>query len=171
MTRSTDGTTKETPVVIYGTLRVASAAQEATGGSDDDVLTDEDRLWLDLARKLVEDSTKSLEEGAKQVMTACTFFITVYAFILSEASDRSAMSSETPLLFAAPLVLFSLSMVSAVVALVPFRYRVVLSSITGAEATWSKITRDKSQAVRIAITFLVFGLSAFVATLVVYCLG
>jgi hypothetical protein len=170
MTKISDEDVEEISVMIRGTMQVPNTTSEANGNPDE-IPTEIDKRWLSRMRKLSEDSIKSLEEGAKHVMTACTFFITVYAFVMSDASRRSDMVDRTPVVFAAPLVLFASSMVSAVFALLPLRYRTNLVSVTRAKDTWLKIVNDKSRALWIAVSFLILGLFVFTLGLVVYCGG
>jgi len=134
----------------------------------DEIPSETDLLWISRIRKLSEDSLKTLEEGAKSIMTGCTLFITVYAFILSEAQDKSRVATNAPLVFAAPLVFLALSMISAVLVVLPLRrYETNEGSVTGAKDAWLDIAGRKYWALWIALIFLTLGLLWLIAALVI----
>ena len=169
MTRSTSQDGQETHIMIHGIMQsLEHPAEPAIGGDPSEIPTKDDMRWLARMSQLSEDSLKSLEEGAKSLMTACSFFITVYAFIFSEAKDKSEMVTDYPLLFAAPLGFFALAMLSALFVLIPLRYETNEYSVTKARDTWTKIAEDKYRTLLIAVVFTAVGFLALFIALVCY---
>lgn len=144
---------------------------QASAGSVDEIPSLADKLWLTRIRKLSESSFKACEEGAKGIMTACTFFITVYSFLLSDAQEKSQVVRSSSWLFATPVLFLGVSLITAVMVLIPLRYDASEVSVTKAKRTWENALNDKYRAIWISFICLALGLISLGAVLVVYMGG
>lgn len=117
-----------------------------------------DLFWIESIKGLSKDSLRSMEEGAKGLLTACSLLVTVYIYIISNyLNSQNHFEFSSIVLFCLPIFFFILSIFSSIMVLYPSKYQVNLYSPLQCKKTLEKIGRRNCRWMRWALILLIFG--------------
>jgi hypothetical protein len=85
-------------------------------------------FWLDVGRATARDSVKTLDETAGQVIVVAGVLEGLYFHAIAYSDLRGQVSGGTLAIYGAPVVLLLLSLVAALLILLPARYRLNVPS-------------------------------------------
>jgi hypothetical protein len=138
------------------------------------VVSSLDNFWLETARGSVKESIGSLEEAAKQLITAVTLLQGIYFAAISFSDVKKAMDVEGVLgwlrilLFVAPIILWLACLILAVQVFKPETYTTNLSSPDLAKETLMKIVRYKKEKLDQAYLMLLIGFIPLIGAILYY---
>jgi hypothetical protein len=133
-----------------------------------------DNFWLDTARGAVKESIGSLEEAAKQLITAVTLLQGIYFAAISFSDVKKAMDVEGVfgwlkiLLFVSPIILWLICLVLAVKVFKPETYKTNLSSPDLAKETLMMIVQYKKAKLDQAYLMLLIGFVPLIGAILYY---
>jgi hypothetical protein len=133
-----------------------------------------DKFWLDTARGSVKESIGSLEEAAKQLITAVTLLQGIYFVAISFSDVKKAMDVEGGfgwlriLLFIGPIILWLFCLILAVKVFKPETYKTNLSSPDLAKETLMKIVQYKKGMLDKAYIMLLIGFIPLIGAVLYY---
>ena len=137
-------------------------------------VTELDEFWLDTARTAVKESVASLEEAAKQLITAVTLVEGIYFAAVSWSDMQKVMAASgseawlTIALFVSPIVLWLFCLFFAVRVFTPEIYKTNLSSPEMAEQFCRKMVRYKHRNLKRAYWALLSGFVPMLAAIICY---
>jgi hypothetical protein len=124
-------------------------------------------FWKQNAQKIVGESISSVEDTAKQFVTITGLLQGIYFHAIT-FSDVKSMEGGSVLIYAAPLVLWLISLIFAVRVLVRKKYAININSSRESKETFEKILRKKYQLIRISGFFLILSFVALTIALLYY---
>jgi hypothetical protein len=133
-----------------------------------------DKFWLDAAREANKDSIGSLEEAAKQLITAVTLLQGIYFAAISFSDVKKTMDVEGNfgllriLLFIGPIILWLICLILAVQVFKPETYSTNLSSPDLAKETLTAIVQYKKKRLDQAYLALLFGFIPLIGAIIYY---
>jgi hypothetical protein len=133
-----------------------------------------DNFWLEIARGTVKESIGSLEESAKQLITAVTLLEGIYFAAISFSDVKKAMNVEGfsgwlhILLFIVPIIFWLICLVLAVKVFKPEIYKTNLSSPDLAKGTLTEIAQYKKAKLDRAYQMLLVGFVMLIIAIVYY---
>ena len=137
-------------------------------------VTDLDEFWLEIARGTVKESISSLEEAAKQLISAVTLVEGIYFAAVSFSDLRKVTAVQGTdawlrvLLFVSPIVIWLICLFFAVRVFTPETYRTNLSSPELAEGVYKEMVGYKHRNLKRAYWALMAGFVMMVAAVVYY---
>jgi hypothetical protein len=147
-----------------------SGAPDAIG----EPVTDLDEFWLQTARDTVKESIGSLEEAAKQLISAVTLVEGIY-FAAVSFSDLRKVTAVLGMdawlriiLFVSPIVLWLVCLFFAVRVFTPETYKTNLSSPELAEGVYKEMVGYKHRNLKRAYWALMAGFVMMVVAVVYY---
>ncbi|MDD2755893.1 MAG: hypothetical protein PHS80_10245 [Methanothrix sp.] len=146
------------------------AAPDAIG----EPVTELDEFWLETARTAVRESVASLEEAAKQLISAVTLVEGIYFAAISFSDLRKVMAVQGPEawlrigLFVLPIVIWLVCLFFAVRVFTPRSYETNLSSPQIAEQLYRELVGYKHRNLKRAYWALLAGFVPLVVDVVCY---
>lgn len=125
------------------------------------VPTELNPFWKQNAEKLVGESISSVEDTAKQFVTVTGLLEGIYFHTIT-FSDVRHMEGSSVLIYVAPLLLWLLSLIFAVMVLVRKKYDLNINSSRDSKEKFGKILEGKYQLIRISSVFLIFSFVALI---------
>lgn len=116
-------------------------------------------FWKQNAEKLIGESISSVEDTAKQFVIITGLLEGIYFHAIT-FSDVKSMEGGSVLIYAAPLVLWLISLIFAVMVLVRKKYGININSSRDSKEKFEKILEGKYQLIRISGLFLVLSFVA-----------
>ncbi|HET8687039.1 MAG TPA: hypothetical protein VFM18_10295 [Methanosarcina sp.] len=129
--------------------------------------TEPNPFWKQNAEKIVGESISSVEDTAKQFVTITGLLEGIYFHAIT-FSDVKSMEGSSVLIYAAPLVLWLISLIFAVMVLVRKKYGININSSRDSKETFEKILEGKYQLIRISSMFLILSFVALTIALLHY---
>ena len=133
-----------------------------------------DNFWLEAAREAAKDSTGSLEEAAKQLITAVTLLQGIYFAAISFSDVKKVLDVEglfgwlRILLFIGPVILWLICLILAVKVFKPETYKTNLSSPDLAKETLMKIVQYKKKKLDQSYLMLLIGFIPLIGAILYY---
>ncbi len=125
---------------------------------EDNIPSKMDLFWIESIKGLSKDSLRSMEGGAKGLLTACSLLATVYIYVISNYFNTQIHFEFCSIvMFCLPIFFFILSIFSSIMVLYPNKYKVNLYSPLQCKKTLEKIGRRNSRWLRWALILLIFG--------------
>lgn len=124
-------------------------------------------FWKQNAEKLVGESISSVEDTAKQFVIITGLLEGIYFHAIT-FSDVKSMEGGSVLIYAAPLVLWLISLIFAVMVLVRKKYGININSSRDSKEKFEKILEGKYQLIRISGVFLILSFVALTIALLHY---
>jgi len=124
-------------------------------------------FWKQNAEKLVGESISSVEDTAKQFVIITGLLEGIYFHAIT-FSDVKSMEGVSVLIYAAPLILWLISLIFAVMVLVRKKYGININSSRDSKEKFEKILEGKSQLIRISGLFLILSFVALTIVLLDY---
>jgi uncharacterized membrane protein len=125
------------------------------------VPTELNPFWKQNAEKLVGESISSVEDTAKQFVTVTGLLEGIYFHAIT-FSDVRHMEGSSVLIYVAPLILWLLSLIFAVMVLIRKKYDLNINSSRDSKEKFGKILEGKYQLIRISSVFLIFSFVALI---------
>lgn len=150
-----------------------AGAADAPDAVGEDV-TDLDEFWLETARTAVKESIGSLEEAAKQLITAVILVEGIYFAAVSFSDLKKAMAVAgldawlRVLLFVSPIVIWLICLFFAVRVFTPENYKTNLRSPTLAEQVYREIVGYKHRNLKRAYWALLAGFVPLIVAIIYY---
>ncbi len=118
-------------------------------------------FWREMARTLIRESITSVDETAKQVVTAAGVLAGLYFNAIAFGDLRGAVKGFGELWpYLLPIVFLLGSLFFALFVFLPSSYRVNLHSSHGARQVYERVVRRKLLHLRLAAAFLLLGVAA-----------
>lgn len=124
-------------------------------------------FWKQNAEKLVGESISSVEDTAKQFVIITGLLEGIYFHAIT-FSDVKSMEGSSVLIYAAPIVLWLISLIFAVLVLVRKKYGININSSRDSKEKFEKILEGKYQLIRISGLFLILSFVALTIALMHY---
>ena len=137
-------------------------------------VTELDEFWLEIARDTVKESISSLEEAAKQLISAVTLVEGIYFATVSFSDLRKVTAVQGTdawlrvLLFVSPIVIWLICLFFAVRVFTPETYKTNLSSPELAEGVYKEMVGYKHRNLKRAYWALMAGFVMMVVAVVYY---
>ncbi len=137
-------------------------------------VTDLDEFWLEIARGTVKEAISSLEEAAKQLISAVTLVEGIYFAAVSFSDLHKAMAVQGTdswlriILFVSPIVLWLICLFFAVRVFTPETYKTNLSSPELAEGVYKEMVGYKHRNLKRAYWALLAGFVMMIVAVVYY---
>jgi hypothetical protein len=129
-----------------------------------------DTFWIETMQKLAQESTKSIEDAAKQMVAIISLMQTIYFAAVSFSSLNSSLKLMDPLvfLFLSPIALWLISLALAISVFIPRRYDTNLESPSRSASTFNKIVSFKQNVLFWSYIVLVAGFLMLLVSIFVY---
>lgn len=124
-------------------------------------------FWKQNAEKLVGESISSVEDTAKQFVIITGLLEGIYFHAIT-FSDVKSMEGGSVLMYAAPLVLWLISLIFAVMVLVRKKYGININSSRDSKEKFENILEGKYKLIRISGLFLILSFVALTIVLLDY---
>lgn len=137
-------------------------------------VTDLDDFWLQTARGMVKESIASLEEAAKQLISAVTLVEGIYFAAVSFSDLRKVMAVQGTdawlriILFISPIVFWLICLFFAVRVFTPETYKTNLSSPDLAKKAYNDAVGHKHRNLKRAYWALLIGFVPLLIAMVYY---
>lgn len=130
-----------------------------------------DTFWIETMRKLAQESTKSIEDAAKQLIAIISLLQTIYFAAVSFSSLKSSLNSKDPLmvlLFLSPIALWLISLALAILVFIPKSYDTNLESPSQSASTFKEIVSFKQKVLFGSYLVLIAGFLMLLVCIFVY---
>jgi len=124
-------------------------------------------FWKQNAEKLVGESISSLEDSAKQFIAITGLLQGIYFHAIT-FSDVRKESAYSVLIYIAPLLLWLLSLIFAMLVLFRKKYGININSSRDSKETFEKIAKGKYQFIQISSLFLILSFIALIIAVLHY---
>ncbi|PAV11017.1 hypothetical protein ASJ81_11855 [Methanosarcina spelaei] len=124
-------------------------------------------FWKKNAEKLVGESISVVEDTAKQFVVVTGLLQGIYFHAIA-FSDIKGADGYSVLIYLAPLVLWLLSLIFAVMVLLRKRYKININSTSSSKKVFEDMVKIKYRYIRISGFFLIFSFVALAAAFLHY---
>lgn len=131
------------------------------------VLNEPNPFWKRNAEKLVGESISSVEDTAKKFVTVAGLLEGIYFHAIT-FSDVRHMVGSSMLIYVAPLVLWLLSLIFAVMVLFRKKYDININSSRDSKEKFEEILNEKYQLLQISGIFLIISFVALIVAVLHY---
>ena len=130
------------------------------------------KFWKDVAKGLLGESIKSIEETAKQIIGVAGILEGLYFHAIAYSDVRGKLGSGwLVLLYLTPLTFWLVSLLAALLVFFPRAYASNISSWRESKAAFERIVTWKHAALKMAGGFLALGALALFAAMGAYLVG
>jgi len=129
-------------------------------------------FWKENAKKIVNESIASTEEAARQLIAVNSLLEAIYFHAITFSDIKSRLSGEIDIaiIYLAPLTMWLLSLVFAVLAQIPRIYQININSSSDSKERFIEIVSRKHRMVKISEVFLIASFLVLFAALMHYLL-
>jgi hypothetical protein len=124
-------------------------------------------FWKKNAEKLVGESISVVEDTAKQFVVVTGLLQGIYFHAIA-FSDLKGAEGHSVLIYLAPLVLWLLSLIFAVMVLIRKKYEININSTSNSKKIFEDMVKIKYRYIRISGFFLIFSFVALVIAFLRY---
>lgn len=124
-------------------------------------------FWKKNAEKIVGESISVVEDTAKQFVTITSLLQGIYFHAIA-FSDIKLAEGHSVLIYLAPLVLWLLSLIFAVMVFFRKSYEININSSSDSKETFERMANVKYRYIRISGVFLVFSFVALAVAILQY---
>jgi hypothetical protein len=124
-------------------------------------------FWKKNAEKLVGESISAVEDTAKQFVVVTGLLQGIYFHAIA-FSDIKGADGYSVLIYLAPLVMWLLSLIFAVMVLFRKRYEININSTSNSKKVFEDMVKIKYRYIRISGFFLIFSFVALAAAFLHY---
>lgn len=132
------------------------------------ILVNESRaFWRDIGRKMIRDSSQTIDNTAKQFITVTGILEGLYfhAIVFSDI-QRPVTDAWLLLTYTLPVLLLLISLISALLVFFPKHYSLNFNSSDASQIVYERVIKRKHFLLRSSSVFLVLGIfSIFIAVL------
>jgi len=121
---------------------------------------EKERILGKLREEFIMDSSKTLTDAAKQVITIIPIIISIYSFSIGYVVKNSdnTLQSKTNIIFIIPILMLILSLISSMISIIPKHIKVSLFNIDDIELIAQKRVKRKYGWVITSYVFLIISL-------------
>ena len=125
----------------------------------DDVPSEMELYWIQCLKDLSKESIKSLDEGAKGILTASSLILTVYIFLISSLikNNITFINSTSIAISLSPILFLIFAIISSVWIFYPDNNKVNFYSAKDSKNALEKISRRKSSWMKFSLFLLFLG--------------
>jgi len=135
------------------------------------VTPEPDPFWRENARKLVGESISTIEEMAKQLIVVNSLLEGIYFHAITFSDVKPAIVSPwTAVIYLAPVFLWLMSLVFAVLTLSPKAYVININSSRASKGTFEEIVAKKHGMLKVSEFFLIISFVALMVAMAHYLL-
>jgi hypothetical protein len=120
--------------------------EEPTGGQPESPM----KFWRDNAKSMLGSSIESIESAAKQLIAICAILEGIYFHAITYSDIRGCIGTIEGIFYLAPLVLWLVSILFAVLVFSPRVYETNIASGRESKETFNKIVNFKHRMLKIS---------------------
>ena len=141
--------------------------------SEPPVVTPEpDPFWRENARKLVGESISTIEEMAKQLIVVNSLLEGIYFHAITFSDVKPVIFSPwIAAIYLAPIILWLMSLVFALLTLLPKAYAININSSRASKETFEKIVAKKHGMLKVSEFFLIISFVGLMLAMAHYLLA
>ena len=129
-------------------------------------------FWRENAQKIVAASIATIEDAAKQLIAVNSLLEGIYFHAIAFSDVKPVLTSGgTAAMYLAPIALWLLSLVFAVLTLSPKSYTININSSRDSKERFEEIVSKKHGMLRISELFLILSFAALMLTVLHYLLA
>ncbi len=128
-------------------------------------------FWRENARKLVGESISTIEDVAKQLIAVNSLLEGIYFHAIAFSDVKPILTGWIAGIYLAPILLWLLSLVFAVLTLAPKAYGININSSRDSKETFEEIVAKKHGMLKISEAFLILSFLALFAAVAHYLLA
>ena len=121
-------------------------------------------FWRENAKKLVGESIYSIEEVAKQLILVNSLLEGIYFHAITSSDIKTVLNGWTAVIYIGPVVLWLLSLISAILVLSPSKYKININSTSDSKEVFEKILSNDYRMLKISEICLVASFIAIIIT-------
>ncbi len=135
------------------------------------IIPEPNPFWRENARKLVGESISTIEDVAKQLIAVNSLLEGVYFHAIAFSDVKPVLTSGIAGIYLAPILLWLLSLVFAVLTLSPKAYAININSSRDSKERFEEIVAKKHGMLKISEFFLILSFLALFAAVAHYLLA
>lgn len=128
-------------------------------------------FWRENARKLVGESISTIEDVAKQLIAVNSLLEGIYFHAIAFSDVKPVLSGWTAGVYLAPILLWLLSLICAVLTLSPKAYAININSSRDSKERFEEIVAKKHGMLKISEAFLILSFLALFTAVAHYLLA
>ncbi len=128
-------------------------------------------FWRENAQKLVGESISTIEEVAKQLIAVNSLLEGIYFHAIAFSDVKPVLTGWIAGVYLAPILLWLLSLVFAVLTLSPKAYKININSSRDSKERFEEIVSKKHGMLKISEVFLILSFIALFAAVAHYLLA
>ena len=128
-------------------------------------------FWKSNAQMMLSESTKGIEETAKQIIGLAGLLEGIYFHAIAYSNLRGKVSVVTLLFYVAPLICWLFSLSFALMVFFPRSYATNINSASESRAAFERMVRYKHENLKAAGVWLALGSLALATALGAYLAG
>jgi len=125
-------------------------------------------FWLENAQKLVAESVSTIEDVAKQLIVVNSLLEGIYFHAITFSEVKPVLTGGIAAIYLAPIALWLLSLVFAVLTLSPKSYKININSSRDSKERFKEIVSKKHGLLKISESFLIVSFVALMVTVTHY---
>ena len=125
-------------------------------------------FWRENAQKLVAESISTIEGVAKQLIAVNSLLEGIYFHAITFSDVKPVLTGGIAAIYLAPIALWLLSLVFAVLTLSPKSYKININSSHDAKERFEEIVSKKHGMLKISEAFLIVSFAALMVTVTHY---
>ncbi|KKG01774.1 hypothetical protein [Methanosarcina mazei] len=144
--------------------------EEAESETDEEIpveTAEPNPFWKQNAEKLVGESISSVEDSAKQFIAITGLLQGIYFHAITFSDIREEVTYSV-LIYVAPLLLWLLSLIFAMLVLFRKKYSININSSRNSKETFERIATEKYRFIRISGVFLILSFVALIIAVLHY---
>ena len=130
-------------------------------------------FWKENAKKIVSESISSTEESARQLIVVNSLLEAIYfhAVTFSDVKPRLSGEIDIAIIYLAPITMWLLSLIFAVLAQIPRIYQININSSSDSKERFIEIVSRKHRMLKISEIFLIASFIVLFVALMHYLLA
>ena len=130
-------------------------------------------FWKENAKKIVSESISSTEESARQLIVVNSLLEAIYfhAVTFSDVKPRLSGEIDIAIIYLAPVTMWLLSLIFAVLAQIPRIYQININSSSDSKERFIEIVSRKHRMLKISEFFLIASFIVLFVALMHYLLA
>ncbi len=125
-------------------------------------------FWRENATKLVGESISTIEEMAKQLIALNSLLEGIYFHAITFSDVKPGMTSTIAVIYLAPIFLWLMSLIFAILTLSPNAYAININSWRDSKEGFEEIVSKKHRMLKVSEAFLIISFIALMITLAHY---
>lgn len=127
-------------------------------------------FWQENAQKLVSESISTVEDVAKQIIVVNSLLEGIYFHAIAFSDLKHHLSESVAAIYLAPIILWLISLVFAVLTLSPKSYQININSSRNSKKRFEEIVSKKHGMLKVSEFFLILSFVALMVAVAHYLL-